>query len=123
METCINGTRHVLAVKNLEASVAYYKDKLGFESDWEDKGHWHQLHRDGFVVMLGECADDRSAFETHNHSYFAYADVQNVDEFYDEFVKRGADVLTKPEDKPWGLREFALRTVDGHRITFGQMII
>lgn len=31
-------------------------------------------------------------------------------------------MTSKPEDKPWGLREFGLRTPDGHRITCGAMI-
>lgn len=80
------------------------------------------MYRDNFVVMLGECADDRSAFETNNHSYFAYVDVQNIDDLYAEFSRKEVEVFGKPEDKPWGQREFGIRTVDGHRITFGQPV-
>jgi len=64
----ILNTRFVLAVKDLSQSANYYQNSLGFETWWEGQG-WHFLKRGNFLVMLGECPDDRSAFETKNHSY------------------------------------------------------
>jgi len=32
----------------------------------------------------------------------------------------GAEFIQTLSDKPWGMREFGVRTVDGHRIMFGQ---
>jgi hypothetical protein len=52
----------------------------------------------------------------------AYWNVDDVDELYRELSTRAALIISTPEDKPWGLREFALRTPDGHRITCGQVI-
>lgn len=117
----ITGTRYVLAVKNLAASAEYYQKNLGFVSEWVGDG-WHFLSREKFIVMLGECPDDRSAFETVNHSYFAYVDVENIDALYMEFLSRDAGVTSIPENKPWGQREFGVCTIDGHRITFGAKI-
>ena len=71
----ILSTRYVLAVKDLSKSVNYYKELLGFVTLWAGEG-WHFLKRGKFIVMLGECPEDRSAFETKNHSYFAYIDVK-----------------------------------------------
>ena len=115
----ITGTRYVLAVRDLKKSAEYYQHKLGFQSVWTD-GNWHFLSREKFFVMLGECADDRSAFETNNHSYFAYIDVENIDALYKEFQSKEVDIPSSLEDKPWGQREFSVRTIDGHRIMFGQ---
>ena len=117
----ITGLRYVLAVKDLEKSGAYYSNKLGFKTLWKGEG-WHFLSREKFIVMLGECPDDRSAFETANHSYFAYVDVENVDALYREFKSREVDILSEPTDEHWGQREFAIRTTDGHRIRFGEEI-
>ena len=116
----ILGTRYVLAVKDLSKSVDYYLTNLGFETWWSGEG-WHFLKRDKFQIMLGECPDDRSAFETKNHSYFAYIDVDNIDRLYEEYVTKNID-LSELEDKPWGQREFSITTIDGHRIMFGQEI-
>ena len=121
MDSKIIGTRYVLAVKDLKKSADYYKNSLGFETWWSDE-NWHFLQRETFVVMLGECKDDRSAFETNNHSYFAYIDVKNIDALFEEFQSKNVDIRTELNDKPWGQREFAITTIDGHRIMFGEAI-
>ena len=73
----ITGTRYVLAVKDLAKSAQYYENELGFNTIWSGEG-WHFLKREMFAFMLGECRDDGSAFETKNHSYFAYIEVKNI---------------------------------------------
>ena len=118
----IVNSRCVLAVRDLEVSTRYYVDVLGFRRDPIDAEGWSFLTRDSFRVMLGECANERPAGELGDHSYFAYWNVEGVDEFYRELVAKGALVTSEPTDKPWGLREFGLRTPDGHRITCGQLI-
>jgi len=111
--------RSVLAVRDLSASVAFYRDKLGFAVAAEFDG-WCFLSRDGVELMLGHCADEVPASEIGDHSYFAYIDVRAVDALHAEFVANGVTSLSAPDSKPWGMREFALTTPDGHRIMFGQ---
>jgi uncharacterized glyoxalase superfamily protein PhnB len=115
----IINSRCVLAVQDLKTSTAYYRDVLGFSRDPIDAEGWSFLTRDGFRVMLGECRDEKPAGELGDHSYFVYWNVDNVDQFYQDILAKGALVTSAPSDKPWGLREFRLRTPDGHRITCG----
>lgn len=112
-------TRHVLAVKDLAVSAAYFVDKLGFERDFTAPG-WEFLSFGIFKVMLGECSDAMWAHETGDHSWFAHALVENVDEVYDEFRERGAEMISSIKTQPWGIRDFCVKTPDGHRIVFGQ---
>ena len=121
MERKVVRTRHVLAVKDLKVEEDYYKDKLGFDLDFTAPG-WEFLSFGDFKVMLGECADEMTAEATGNHSWYAHVIVENVDEVYAEFIERGANILSKIANKPWGIREFSVVTPDGHRIGFGQMI-
>ena len=114
-------TRHVLAVKDLKVEAAYYIDKLGFDRDFTAPG-WEFLSFGEFKVMLGECSDEMTAEETGNHSWFAHALLENVDDVYQELTDRGAKVLTPIGNRPWGIRDFSVETPDGHRITFGQVI-
>ena len=114
-------TRHVLAVKDLEVESAYYIDRLGFDRDFTAPG-WDFLSFGDFKVMLGECPDDLRADETGCHSWYAHVVVENIDEIYQEFISRGAEILSPIADKPWDLREFSVVTPDGHRIVFGQAI-
>lgn len=113
--------RHVLAVKDLAIETAYYLDKLGFERDFTAPG-WEFLSFGKFKVMLGECSDEMTAEETGNHSWYAHALVENVNEVYAEFIERGAKVLSPIANKPWGIRDFTVVTPDGHRIVFGQLM-
>lgn len=113
--------RSVLAVKDLVSSVAFFRDKLGFTVDFEVEG-WCFISRDNFRLMLGHCPDAVLASQLGDHSYFAYVGVDSIDDLYQEFCARGFTPSDRPEDKPWGIREFGMRTPEGHRITFGQQI-
>lgn len=118
----IVNSRCVLAVRDLKVSTRYYVDVLGFSKDPIDADGWSFLTRDNFRVMLGECRNEKPASELGDHSYFAYWNVDDVDQFYQEISAKGALVASAPSNKPWGLREFVLRTPDGHRITCGGVI-
>ena len=115
-------TQHmfVLAVPSLEISSTYYRDVLGFEvRDMGDPG-WRMYVRDSCRIMAGECSDAISPAELGDHSYFGYFVVDNAQIYYEQIEKNGAEVLKAIRDEPWGMREFAIRTVDGHRIMIGQ---
>jgi catechol 2,3-dioxygenase-like lactoylglutathione lyase family enzyme len=112
-------SRLVLAVRNLEASTRFYVDVLGFTHHQVDAPGWSFLSRDTFTVMIGECPDEKPASEIGDHSYVGYLLVEGVDALRQELSARGA-LVTEPADMPWGLREFGLRTPDGHRFTVGE---
>lgn len=114
-------TSYVLAVRDLAKASAHWRDVLGFESALRPPG-WDVVERDQCRVMLGECPDDPPASEIGAHSYFAHLMVDDVDAYHAEIAARGAEILPPPADKPWGLREMAVRTPDGHRIMFAQAI-
>ena len=118
----IVNSRCVLAVRDLAVSTRYYMEVLGFSKDAIDAEGWSFLTRDTFRVMLGECPDEKPAGELGNHSYFAYWNIDHVDEFYQEIAARGALVGPSPSKKPFGLPEFALTTPDGRRINCGEII-
>jgi uncharacterized glyoxalase superfamily protein PhnB len=119
----IVGSRCVLAVRNLKESTQFYIDVLGFRRDFGDGSDgWSFLSRDNFKVMLGECPDEKPARELGDHSYFVYLTVEGLDQLHQELSARGTQVIAEPENEPWGLREFSIRTPDGHRIRFGEPI-
>ena len=112
---------YVLAVHNVRESARFYTQKLGFQIVAEPPG-WIFVARDNCMIMLGECPDDMHPSELGCHNYFAYLLLDDVDAFHAELLARQTEPLSAPEDKPWGMRELAIRTPDGHRITCGQRI-
>ncbi|MGM9482153.1 VOC family protein [Roseateles sp. NT4] len=112
--------RYVLAVPDLARSAAYYRDVLGFTvHDMGDPG-WRWLERDACVIMAGECPDATPPAQLGDHSYFAYVQVGAIDALHAEFTAKGAEFIKPLRDEPWGMREFGIRTMDGHRMMFGQ---
>jgi catechol 2,3-dioxygenase-like lactoylglutathione lyase family enzyme len=112
----------VLAVPDLEDSVRYFVDILGFQPEWGDGDNWQSLTRGEVRIMLGHCPGAPSPHEIGDHSYFGYLVVDDVDGLHAELVAKGALILRAPESKPWGKREMAVAIPDGHRIMFAQSI-
>lgn len=114
--------RYVLAVPNLQVSADYYRTVLGF-SVWEmgDPG-WRSFERDGCIIMAGECPEAIPPRELGDHSWFGYIVVTEIDAFHASVVAAGGDLMKPLRDEPWGMREFGVRTVDGHRIMFGAAV-
>lgn len=115
-------SRVVLAVRDLSMSTQFYTDVLGFRRDPVDAKGWSFLSRDAFKLMLGECADEVPASEVGNHSWFARVMVEGLDEYFQQVSARGADVISGPADRAYGLREFVIRTPDGHRLMFAERL-
>lgn len=118
----IRKTRYVLAVADLARSAQFYRDVLGFEVREVGDPGWRFFEKDNCFIMAGECPDAIPAAELGDHSYFAYMDVDDIDELYASLVAKGVDVTKSIRSEPWGMREFGIRTVDGHRVMFGETI-
>ncbi len=112
----------VLAVHDLERSAAWYRDVLGCETREVDPGNWIFCRSGAIDIMLGRCPDALPASELGDHSYLAYLRVDDVDAFHDRAVKAGAEISKPPTNEPWGMREFAVRSLDGHRYMLGQSL-
>jgi uncharacterized glyoxalase superfamily protein PhnB len=116
------GSNPVLAVHDLERSGAWYREVLGCEIDDVEPGNWRFCRAGEVTFMLGRCPDVPAAGELGDHSYVAYVRVDDVDAFHEMALAAGADIVKAPTDEPWGMREFGLRSPDGHRFMLGQPI-
>ncbi|MBT2325871.1 VOC family protein [Variovorax paradoxus] len=114
--------RFVIAVQDLACSAAYYRDVLGFSIGWNDVPGWRLYTRDACTIMAGECPDVPSARELGEHSYMAYVEVQDLNGLHVELAARGVQVVKALRTENWGMREFGIETVDGHRVMFGEEV-
>ena len=116
----VQSSNPVLAVHDLERSAAWYREVLGCETREVDPGNWVFCRSGQIDIMLGRCPDDLPASALGSNSYVAYLRVDDVDAFHDRALRSGAEILKPPTDEPWGMRECALRSSDGHRFMLGQ---
>lgn len=82
---------------------------------------WRLFKRGDLMILAGECPDAIPPEELGDHSYFAYLEVEAIDEFFEE-IREKVELLKPLRDEAWGMREFGIRTLDGHRIMFGRPI-
>lgn len=118
----IKRNMYVIAVQDLQTATSYYRDILGFSIKEIGDDGWRIFERDGCQIMAGHCPGSIPATELGDHSYFAYIVVDNADEYHAEISNNGAELIKALKSEPWGMREFGVRTNDGHRIMFGQDI-
>ena len=118
----IDKTTHVLAVPDLAASAAWYRDVLGFTIHALGDPGWRMFRLGACTIMAGECPDALPPAQLGDHSYFGYFIVGDIDAYHGQVVSRGAELCKPLRDEPWGMREFGMRTGDGQRIMFGRSL-
>src|SRR6185503_17096122 len=79
-------------VKNLQASITYYRERLGFRLDFQgpdDGPFWAGVSRDGIGIMLKEVAPDVLPIPNHTRHEWAPADAliysSDPDALFEEF--------------------------------------
>ena len=113
---------HVIAVPDLASSAAFYRDVLGFSVEEMGDPGWRRFVNGACRIMAGECRDAMPVIDTGDHSYFLYLVVDDLAVLHARVVASQVEVIKAPRDEPWGMREFGLRTGDGHRIMIGQAL-
>jgi catechol 2,3-dioxygenase-like lactoylglutathione lyase family enzyme len=122
----VTGISPVLLVADLERSVAYYRDRLGFHcATHGDPPDFATADRDGQTILLA-LAEDSSRLVPHwkivDMMWNVYIRVDDADAIYAEVQERGAEIDYTIYDAPHGFREFGVTDPDGHDIAFGQRI-
>jgi uncharacterized glyoxalase superfamily protein PhnB len=107
---------------DLSATLAYYKDKLGFDclGTWSDPPVYAIVARDAQRIHF-RVADaptpnpDKYADELLD----AYLFVEDADTLYAEYIARGVEFTRALGDMPWRSREFVVKDCDGRLLAFG----
>ncbi len=123
----INSLRPMLWTEDLEGTVAFYRDVLGFavdefNSDWG----WASLSRDDGGIMFTKPLDFDSPHGFEPPSRIGctgsfYFNTDNVDTLWEE-LRDKAVVCYGIEDFDHGMREFAVYDNNGYILQFGQEI-
>ncbi len=114
-------SEHVLAVPDLQAATHWWCEAMGFELVFSIPG-WAFLRLGGCRLRLGECPDAIAPAALGDHQCFAFIHVDDVDGFAERLARHGAIIRKPPTSEPWGLREMAVQTPEGHRVMLGQDI-
>lgn len=109
----------VWPVKDMEASLSFYRDQLGFEVTftWEDPITYAVIKRGNIGINL-TIRDDMPANYAPLAALYVY--VHDVDALWQEFTSNGAKVTNPIGDRDYGMRDFDLEDPNGYRIVIGK---
>ncbi|MCC7406615.1 MAG: VOC family protein, partial [Phycisphaeraceae bacterium] len=91
-------------VDDLEKSIAYYRDKLGFTVDFTYGGFYAGLRRDAAELHLKHAPKTMAdrMHRRHNEHLDASVAVKGIDALCAELQQRGAQIIKPLENRPWG---------------------
>ena len=112
-------------VSNVERTIAFYRDKLGFETTFQEPERdpfFAILRRDGaqlFIKSDGEVAPLPNSQRHPSMRWDAYVYAPAPDALAAEFVGHGVAFSAPLQDTGDGLRGFELTDPDGYVLFFG----
>ena len=118
----LTGIAPQFLVDDLEASLAYYSDKLGFRVDFCYESFYAGVSRDDFAIHL-KCAPKTRSDRAHrrqNDHLDAYIGVTGVTSLHDELRSRGARITKSLEARPWSCIDFYVEDPDGYILCFSE---
>ncbi|MGA8503492.1 MAG: VOC family protein [Candidatus Sulfotelmatobacter sp.] len=101
----------VLRVKDVDASIAYYLNALGFELRWRANEGFACVARDKCTIFLTN--DNQSQARM-----WIWIGVQDVRALHAQYVASGAKIRNPPENFEWAL-EMQVEDLDGNVLRIG----
>ncbi len=113
----------ILPSRSVVDTVAFFR-RLGFEGGPHEMDRGYAILRRGTVELHFFTHGELVPAESSSGCYIRVMDVEN---FYrsclpSQLPRTGIPRMDSLEDKPWGLREFAIVDPDGNLIRIGQVI-
>ena len=113
-------------VNNLDASLNWYRDVLGFSVDrkFEREGHLFavSLKAGDVRILIGQDDGTKGANRVKGDGFSLQIETdQDIDEVANRVKQSGGVLETEPTDTPWGARIFRLRDPDGFKFTISSV--
>lgn len=112
-------------VKDLQASIAFYVERLGFDVDFqgpEGDVYYAGVSRDGIGIMLKTITPEVLPQPNHTRHdwarWDAYIYTLDPDTLFDEFRQRGVSFVKELSFIDEGLWGFEIRDADGYVLAF-----
>ena len=118
----ITGIAPQFLVDDLDRSIAYYRDRLGFTLDFVYEDFYASVSRDGFAIHL-KCAPKLAAERAHRKAeehLDAFVSVSGVHDLFRDLQTRSATIIKPLEPRPWGATDFYVEDPDGYILCFSE---
>ncbi len=106
-------------VTDIESSIKYYTDKLGFSLDFFYDGFYAGLQKDGHSIHLksGKPSIEERQTKRNNYDLDIVFSVENVNDLFEELSHQSLDFVQPLCERPYG-KEFYIADPDGYVLAF-----
>jgi predicted enzyme related to lactoylglutathione lyase len=101
----------ILRVENMEASLGFYVNTLGFQNASWGNGDFTHVGRDGVGIYL--CKGGQGQGKA-----WIWVGVEDVEKLHEEYKARGVTIRLPPTNYPWAL-EMQIEDPDGNVLRLG----
>ena len=105
-----------IRVSNVARAAAYYEKCLGFHWDWGVEGIGQVSKGACRIFLTDDAFREEGRTWTPGVIWLNLESKTEVDELYEAWSSSGAQIVAKPESKPWNLHEFTVRDLDGNTL-------
>lgn len=113
-----HGSATCFRVSDLDASLAWYTDILGFSGRFRFGSYAGIEHGDVQIHLAGPEVPNGRAIGQGS----IYIFIDDVDAYHAEINARGATAQNPPKDYEYGMRDFIVTDPDGNIVGFGQEV-
>lgn len=128
----LNTVAPFFIVDDLDATLAFYQSKLGFEvrykggGDGAGKDFWAIVGRDRIMIMVKAITPEVHPQPNHSRHEWApwdaYIHTDDPDSLFSEFVGRQTPVYRELANTSDGLRAFEIADNNGYVLCFGRPV-
>ena len=106
-------------VADIEHSIEFYTEKLGFDLEFRYEDFYAGVIKDGCSIHLksGKPSIEERKNKRENDDLDIIFSVDGVEYLYEEFVNRSVEIIQPLRDLPYG-REFYIADPDGYILAF-----
>ncbi|MBS1803310.1 MAG: VOC family protein [Acidobacteria bacterium] len=107
---------------DIPATLAYYKEKLGFEclGTWMDPPQYAIVARDQHAIHFRCAAPPTANPDKYDDELLdAYLHIEDADALHAEYAEKSVEVTRALGNTPWNSREFVVKDCDGRLLAFG----
>jgi catechol 2,3-dioxygenase-like lactoylglutathione lyase family enzyme len=108
-----------LVVTNIERSMEFYGNKLGFDVDFRYENFYAGIAKDGYSIHLKEgtpSIEERKKKKDNEELDIVFS-VENIHELYKEYSNKSVEFIQSLREMPYG-KEFYVTDPDGYIIAF-----
>jgi catechol 2,3-dioxygenase-like lactoylglutathione lyase family enzyme len=107
----LEGSQPILRVENMNASVRFYVEILGFQNVSWGTEEFTSVNRDRAGIYLCQRSQGRGGA-------WVWIGAEDVEALHEEFKARGVSIRLPPTNYPWAL-EMQVEDPDGNVLRFG----